>query len=161
MKKKEVVFTLTVGIIIGSIFAGCGSYAATTYAISSNNVEYKDNSNLGATNVQAAIDGTCANVDKRLSGIEDKITKSAQYYIPLSSSRTISLSDVSNGSALLFIRIGTTLNAYMITDNNAVTNNFSTIANTYITVSLSNGVITVKNTNTTSNAVAILVGINN
>ena len=82
MTKAEKIFNkvlnvlLIIGIIIGSIFAGYASYAATTYAISSSNVEYKDNSSLGVTNVQAAIDGTCSKIDTRLSSIEkSKLTK--------------------------------------------------------------------------------------
>lgn len=46
------------------------SQAATNYAISANNISYSDNSNLGATNVQAAVDGTCSKVDTRLGNIE-------------------------------------------------------------------------------------------
>ena len=71
MKKKEIIFILTVGIIIGSIFAGYGSYAATTYAIHSEKVEYKDSTNNTITNVQAAIDGTCSNISSLKTKIND------------------------------------------------------------------------------------------
>ena len=58
MKKSKIIIILIIGMIIGLSISGLGIYAATTYAINSNKVEYKDNSNLGVTNVQAAIDGT-------------------------------------------------------------------------------------------------------
>ena len=65
-------YKLLVGIIIGAVFASVGAYAATSYAIDSSKIGYKDNSNLGVDNVQAAIDGTCANVDTTLSKKLDK-----------------------------------------------------------------------------------------
>lgn len=68
-------------IIFGSVIIGLsiiGSYISTSYALTENgyaihseNVEYKDNSNLGVTQVQAAIDGTCTKIDNRLSDIEN------------------------------------------------------------------------------------------
>ena len=73
MKKKRTIIVLITGIIFGLIISGIGTYAATTYAISSNKVSYTDNSSLGVNNVQAAIDGTCSNVNNRLSSIDDKL----------------------------------------------------------------------------------------
>ena len=70
MKKKRTIIVLITGIIFGLIISGIGTYAATTYAISSNKVSYTDNSSLGVNNVQAAIDGTCSKVDDRLDSIE-------------------------------------------------------------------------------------------
>ena len=72
--KKQIIINLSISIVIGTIFsiiAIKGSYAATTYAINSNAVEYTDNSSLGVTNVQAAIDGTCTKINTRLSDLED------------------------------------------------------------------------------------------
>ncbi len=51
---------------MGLSLSGLGTYAATNYAISANNIGYSDNSNLGAGNVQAAIDGTCSKVNEVL-----------------------------------------------------------------------------------------------
>ncbi len=47
-------YKIIIGIIIGVVISGCGVYAATVIAASK--VEYTDNSSLGATNVQDAID---------------------------------------------------------------------------------------------------------
>ena len=86
--KKIVITNLAISIVIGTVFsiiAIKGSYAATNYAISSSNVEYKDNSDLGVTTVQAAIDGTCTKMDERLSNLEstslDKIYPVVSIYI--------------------------------------------------------------------------------
>ena len=67
--KKKTIFILIMGITIGLVISGIGTYAATTYAVSSNKVSYTDNAKLGVDNVQAAIDGTCANI----SSIQDQI----------------------------------------------------------------------------------------
>ena len=66
--KKNIKLIIIV-IMISCIFGWGSSYAATTYAINSNKVEYKDNSSLGVTNVQAAIDGTCSRIDEKFNGI--------------------------------------------------------------------------------------------
>ena len=68
MKKSLKVSILTA--VITCIISISGSYAATNYAISATKIGYSDNSNLGADNVQAAIDGTCSKVDTRLGNIE-------------------------------------------------------------------------------------------
>lgn len=65
--KKSYKFIL--GLVIGIIVSSLTAYATTSYIISSDKVEYKDNSELGVDNVQAAIDGTCTNIDKRLDDI--------------------------------------------------------------------------------------------
>lgn len=51
---------------MGLSLSGLGTYAATNYVISANNIGYSDNSNLGAGNVQAAIDGTCSKANEVL-----------------------------------------------------------------------------------------------
>ena len=61
------------GLIASAILFGSGVYAATTYAINSSNVEYKDNSSLGVTNVQAAIDGTCTKFNTQLTSLKADI----------------------------------------------------------------------------------------
>lgn len=62
----KLIFILLIMMVINIL----SSQAATNYAISANNISYSDNSNLGATNVQAAVDGTCSKVDTRLGNIE-------------------------------------------------------------------------------------------
>ena len=84
-------FKLILGIILGTVFASCGAYAATTYAISSNKVSYTDNSSLGVDNVQAAIDGTCSNIDNRLAEIEGD--KKAAAYVGVGTDVTVTLND--------------------------------------------------------------------
>ena len=74
--KKQIIINLSISIVIGIIFsiiAIKGSYAATTYAINSNNVEYTDNSSLGVTNVQAAIDGTCTKFNSQLTALKQEV----------------------------------------------------------------------------------------
>ncbi|MBO5414177.1 MAG: hypothetical protein J6A17_00970 [Bacilli bacterium] len=71
--KKNYKFIFVLGIVVGAAFASIGAYAATSYAIDSSKIGYKDNSNLGVDNVQAAIDGTCSNINTKLSGIENDI----------------------------------------------------------------------------------------
>lgn len=60
-------------IFIISVFAAASSYAATTYAIKSEDIQYTDNSNLGVANVQAAIDGTCTKFNNQLTTLESTI----------------------------------------------------------------------------------------
>lgn len=60
-------YKLIIAFILGMIVSGCGVLAATTYAIDSKMVSYTDNSSLGATNVQDAIDKTCSNLDNELT----------------------------------------------------------------------------------------------
>ncbi len=67
--KKSLKVSIIIAIIT-CIISISGSYAATNYAISAIKIGYSDNSNLGADNVQAAIDGTCSKVDTRLGNIE-------------------------------------------------------------------------------------------
>lgn len=68
MKKKITAIIITVVVTV--IISIGGAYAATSYAISASKIGYTDNSSLGATNVQAAIDGTCSKVNSRLTSIE-------------------------------------------------------------------------------------------
>lgn len=72
--KKKTIFILIMGITIGLVISGIGTYAATTYVISSNKVSYTDNAKLGVDNVQAAIDGTCSSIDTRLTNIETDLS---------------------------------------------------------------------------------------
>ena len=56
-------YKIIIGIIIGVVISGCGVYAATVIAASS--VTYSDNTSLGATNVQDAIDKLYAKADNQ------------------------------------------------------------------------------------------------
>ena len=62
-------YKLIIAFILGMIVSGCGVLAATTYAINSKMVSYTDNTGLGATNVQDAIDKTCSNLDNELTNL--------------------------------------------------------------------------------------------
>ena len=68
---KLFLLIVAIGILSGSI-----SYVTAGTVIDSEKVSYKDNSGLGVNNVQAAIDGTCANIDNRLTTIDEtKLSK--------------------------------------------------------------------------------------
>ena len=56
-------YKIIIGIIIGAVISGGGVYAATVIAASS--VTYSDNTSLGATNVQDAIDKLYAKADNQ------------------------------------------------------------------------------------------------
>lgn len=56
-------YKIIIGIIIGAVISGCGVYAATVIAAAS--VTYSDNTSLGATNVQDAIDKLYAKADNQ------------------------------------------------------------------------------------------------
>ena len=62
-------YKLIIAFILGMIVSGCCVLSATTYAIDSKMVSYTDNSSLGATNVQDAIDKTCSNLDNELTNL--------------------------------------------------------------------------------------------
>ena len=71
--KRQIILILTVGFIMGLSLSGIGTYAATTYAISATKISYSDNSNLGADNVQAAIDGTCTRFSSQLTNLKNEV----------------------------------------------------------------------------------------
>ena len=58
---------------MGLSLSGLGTYAATTYAINAAKIGYSDNSNLGATDVQAAVDGTCVKFNNQLTNLKGDI----------------------------------------------------------------------------------------
>ena len=69
---------LTVGKLVFIIlfifgFNILSSSATTNYAISSTRIGYSDNSNLGADNVQAAIDGTCTKFSSQLTNLKNEV----------------------------------------------------------------------------------------
>ena len=74
--KKEI--RLTVGKLVFIVLIMLGfniisSSAATSYAISANNIGYTDNSSIGADNVQAAIDGTCTKFSNQLTNLKKDV----------------------------------------------------------------------------------------
>ncbi len=69
MIKKN--YKLIVGIIIGVIISAGTSYVVAATVINSRDVSYTDNSKLGVTNVQAAIDGTCSKISNISSSVTD------------------------------------------------------------------------------------------
>ena len=88
--------------ILGIIVSGIGVFAATSYAIDSSKVGYTDNAKLGVDNVQAAIDGTCANIDTRLGNLENV---SAKHELTYSSNSYYSMNGI-NGTHNNWYQIG-------------------------------------------------------
>ena len=85
--KKEI--RLTVGKLLFIVLIMLGfnifsSSAATSYIISANNIEYTDNSSIGADNVQAAIDGTCTKFSTKLNNMMEQIYPIGSIYITTS-----------------------------------------------------------------------------
>ena len=73
-KMKKTIITIIFTAMITGIISIYGAYAATNYAISANKIYYSDNSNLGADNVQAALDGTCSKINNKLQQFTDSQT---------------------------------------------------------------------------------------
>ena len=85
--KKEI--RLTVGKLVFIVLIMLGfniisSSAATSYAISANNIGYTDNSSIGADNIQAAIDGTCTKFSTKLNNMMEQIYPIGSIYISTS-----------------------------------------------------------------------------
>lgn len=70
---KKTIMIIVVTAMITGVISIYGAYAATTYAISANKIGYSDNANLGVTDVQAAIDGTCTKFSSQLSSLKENI----------------------------------------------------------------------------------------
>ena len=70
--KKSLKVSILIAVIT-CIISISGSYAATNYAISATKIGYSDNSSLGATDVQAAIDGTCTKFSNQLTNLKENI----------------------------------------------------------------------------------------
>lgn len=73
---KEIKLTTGKLILIVTVIFGInivGLSASANYAISANKVSYSDNSNLGTTDVQAAIDGTCTKFSDQLTNLTNNI----------------------------------------------------------------------------------------
>ena len=88
---KKIEFSIRNIIIIGIIFcvlAGGSAYISTSYAITENgyaaygsNIEYKDNSGLGVTNVQAALDSSLVKISNQISELKKSMYPVGSIYI--------------------------------------------------------------------------------
>ena len=81
MERRKLYFIIIVGIIIGIIISIGTSYVLAESLIDSQDVYYKDNSNLLADNVQDAIDGTCTKFENKVDNFLDKIYPVGSIYI--------------------------------------------------------------------------------
>ena len=75
---------LIIGVAIGILISVTTSYSLAETLINSKDVSYVDNSKLGATNVQAAIDGTCTKFSNDLATLLDKMYPIGSIYISTS-----------------------------------------------------------------------------
>ena len=81
LKKIKSNKKLIIGVAIGILISVTTSYTLAETLIKSADVSYVDNSKLGATNVQAAIDGTCTKFSNELSNFLNKIYPIGSIYI--------------------------------------------------------------------------------
>ena len=72
---KSVNVKIIIVFILGAIVSVTSSYAIAETLIKSADVSYVDNSKLGATNVQAAIDGTCTKFSNDLTDLKTNLKK--------------------------------------------------------------------------------------
>ena len=93
---------IVIFLLITSIVSATSSYAATNYAISANSVGYSDNSNLGATNVQAAIDGTCTKFSTQLTEMRKSMYPVGSIYISTTLSTTTQVANAIGGTWQFF-----------------------------------------------------------
>ena len=75
MKRIKGNIKLIVGLVLGIFISAVTSYAVAATLIKSADVSYVDNAKLGATNVQAAIDGTCTKFSNDLSDLKINLKK--------------------------------------------------------------------------------------
>ena len=78
---KTMNIKMLISFILGIIISITSSYALAETLIKSADVSYVDNSNLKATNVQSAIDGTCTKFSNELSNFLNKIYPVGSIYI--------------------------------------------------------------------------------
>lgn len=94
--KKSMKIPLLMAIVT-CIISISGSYAATNYAISASKVGYTDNYNLGATDVQAAIDGTCTKFSNQLTELKKSMYPVGSIYFSATLSTTDEVSELLGG----------------------------------------------------------------
>ena len=73
MKNSKIYLIIFVSMLLGILISINFSYALAESLIDSKNVYYEDNSSLGFTNVQDAIDGTCLKFDNALSNLKQEL----------------------------------------------------------------------------------------
>ena len=84
MKRIKGNMKLIIGVAIGILISVVTSYTLAATLIKSTDVSYVDNANLGATNVQAAIDGTCTKFSTELQSFLLKVYPVGSIYISYS-----------------------------------------------------------------------------
>ena len=102
MSKMNKITKIVIFLLITSIVSATSSYTATNYAISANSVGYSDNSNLGATNVQAAIDGTCTKFSTQLTEMRKSMYPVGSIYISTTLSTTTQVANAIGGTWQFF-----------------------------------------------------------
>ena len=131
--RKTITAIIITAVITGIISIG-GAYAATNYAISASKIGYTDNSSLGATDVQAAIDGTCTKLANLKDNIVDTMWPVGSIYTSETDSTATAVQDrfkdfgkdttwVAYGAGKVLVGSGTG------TDSNGKTQSFSVLNN--------------------------------
>ena len=95
---KKTIVTIIVTATITGIISIYGAYAATTYALSVNKIEYTDNASLGVDNVQAAIDGTCTKFFDQLKDIKRSLYSVGSIYMSTTDSTVESVAERFGGT---------------------------------------------------------------
>ncbi len=109
---KTMNIKIITAFIFGAVISIASSYALAETLIKSSDVSYVDNSKLGATNVQAAIDGTCTKFSNDLQSFLLKVYPVGSIYISYNSTNPGTLfggtwENYGNGRVLKGINIGT------------------------------------------------------
>ena len=99
---RKIIITIIFTTIITSVLSLSFSYAATNYAISASKIGYTDNSSLGATDVQAAIDGTCTSFSKKLDELKKSMYPVGSIYISTKLSTTTAVAAAIGGTWQVF-----------------------------------------------------------
>ena len=112
MKRIKGNTKLIVGLVLGIFISAVTSYAVAETLIRSSDVSYVDNSNLKATNVQAAIDGTCTKFSTELQSFLLKVYPVGSIYISYNNTNPGTLfggtwENYGNGRVLKGIKSGT------------------------------------------------------
>ena len=95
---KKTIVIISIIVVIGCVISIGGAYAATTYAINASKIEYTDNSSLGVTNVQAAIDGTCTKFSNQLAELKKSMYPVGSIYISTKLSTTTAVAAAIGGT---------------------------------------------------------------